>query len=358
MPSNAEGKPIPVGDSTVAHRTTTLRQFNRSQSSSHHHFGEGSGPPSIKSITTGTYSQPIIVRTYSNMPTSSSTKGPVSVSTVPPTPNASTWRPSRDGIAISMARYKGNEKARVTTDIKLPPLDAFTFKSIMENIKHDVGADLDRIAEICAGSRYSLSNQYEVHMTPQGSGAGFLGVPSTSSSTPNIPTEPTLQAIASDDEHTSTVRKKRRSATRRRSGAYGTLETIISSSRSSDEDRSKKKPAAQIADEVRQHMTIGGRDESGSVNSAEGQPSSEQQEHQQRHAPKPAIFATAILDNFRTELQGNVGSPRAPGRILLSEPAEPRTSRSYLQTKTSTEDTALGESGTGREGVNSWIKMV
>ena len=33
--------------------------------------------------------------------------------------------------------------------------------------------------------------------------------------------------------------------------AYGTLETIMSSSRSSEEDKSKKKSAAELAEEVR-----------------------------------------------------------------------------------------------------------
>jgi hypothetical protein len=50
-------------------------------------------------------------------------------------------------------------------ELKLPPVEAFTFKGIMEEIKHGVAEDLERIAEICARSKYSLSNQYEVHVS-------------------------------------------------------------------------------------------------------------------------------------------------------------------------------------------------
>lgn len=155
---------------------------------------------------------------------------------------------------------------------KLPPLEAFSFKSFMADLEtrgsdSNIGADLDRIAEICARSRYSLSNQYEVHVAPHGSGASFTpGAPPSSvprsrkgQGHSRVPSHghgiagPTLQAITSDDENIarSSNSRRRSGAAKRRSAAYGTLETIMSSSRSSEEDKSKKKSAAELVGEVR-----------------------------------------------------------------------------------------------------------
>ncbi|KAI0840323.1 hypothetical protein F5Y06DRAFT_264248 [Hypoxylon sp. FL0890] len=341
IPSTAEGRPIPLDGSTTAHRNTTLHQLSRSQPSPRHRYSGTTGPPSIKSTTTETCSQPVVVRTYSGVPPSSSAGGPVSVSTAVPTSSLSPRRPSRNGIMKSMVRHKGNEKNRGAAGAKLPPLESFTFKSIIAEIQQDVGADLDRIAEICARTRYSLSNQYEVHIAPQGSGAGFLGPQSTTSLRHHVPVGPTLQAISSDDEHTGPIRKKRRNAVRRKSVAYGTLETIMSSSRSSDEDKSNKRPAAEIVEEVRGRAAIT-KDESASANSTEAQASSEQHDNQQECLPsRSALFATAIIDTSRNQTQGSVTLPLVPGAILLSRPAEPQTSRSHLQTKTTREVLAI-----------------
>ncbi|KAI1377486.1 hypothetical protein F4677DRAFT_416653 [Hypoxylon crocopeplum] len=327
IPSTAEGRPIPLDGSTAAHRTTALRQLSRSQPSSRHRYTRTSSPPSIKSTTTGTYSQPVVVRTYSGVPPSSAARSSASIL---PMSNPSCQRSSRNGTVTSMKHHKGNEKGRAAADAKLPPLESFTFKSIMADIQQDVGADLDRIAEICARSRYSLSNQYEVHIAPQGSGAGFLGPPSTlRHQTLN---GPTLQAVSSDDEHIGPMQKKRRNITRRRSVAYGTLETIMSSSRSSDEDKSKKKPAAEIVEEVRGRAAMGVKDESASAASTEAQASSDQQGHL---PPRSALFATAMIDTSRSQMQGHPVSSRSLGAVLLSGPARPQTSRNHLQIKTS-----------------------
>ncbi|KAI2463109.1 hypothetical protein F4781DRAFT_417617 [Annulohypoxylon bovei var. microspora] len=344
IPSTAEGRPIPLDGSTAAHRTTALRQLSRSQPSSRRRYTRTGSPPSIKSTTTGTYSQPVVVRTYSGVPPSSSTRGPVSVSTASPSSNPPPQRPSRNGSVKNMVRHKGNEKTRAAAGAKLPPLESFTFKSIIADIQQDVGADLDRIAEICARTRYSLSNQYEVHIAPQGSGAGFLGPP-TPSFRHHAPIGPTLQAVSSDDEHMSSVPpKKRRNTNRRRSAAYGTLETIMSSSRSSDEDKSSKKPAAEIVEEVRGRATTATdtKDESASANSTEAQASSEQHDDQRTCLPpRSALFAAAIIDTSRSQTQGNDASPKVTGAVLVSAPAEPQTSRNHLQTKTSPEGSTV-----------------
>ncbi|KAM0532110.1 hypothetical protein ACHAO3_005496 [Verticillium nonalfalfae] len=154
-----------------------------------------------------------------------------------------------------MARAKskkglGNRDA--TT--KLPPIEAYSFKQMMANMEAEedtsINADLDRIAEICARSRYSLSNQYEVHVTPHGSGAAFMA--SVSSRRQQHTNGPTLQAVTSDDERqASRLHKRRGGGARRRSMAMGTLETIMSSSGSSEDGKSKKKSASEITQEVR-----------------------------------------------------------------------------------------------------------
>ncbi|KAI4859117.1 hypothetical protein F4820DRAFT_182745 [Hypoxylon rubiginosum] len=343
VPSTAEGRPVPLDNSTAAHRTTALRQLNRSQPSTRHYYTRSSETPSIKSTTTETYSQPVVVRTYSGAPPSSSAKGPVSVSTAPPPSNPATNHPNRNGTVIGMMRYKGNDKPRFPADAKLPPLEAFSFKSIMADIQQDVGADLDRIAEICARSKYSLSNQYEVHIAPQGSGSGFVG-PSTVSSRPFVQTGPTLQAISSDDEQVGPMPKKRRGIARRRSVAYGTLETIMSSSRSSDEDKCRKKPAAQIIAEVRGRATKNENTEGASEDSTEAQASTEQQEEQRGHlSRKQALFATAIIDSSRKQMrsEGNIPHSRTSGVVLLGGPAKPQMSRNHLQTRTSPERSSI-----------------
>ncbi|RYP05185.1 hypothetical protein DL764_003965 [Monosporascus ibericus] len=345
LPNTAEGRPIPLDGNTAAHRTSALRELNRSQPVSRHGYTKSNGTPSTTSTTTGTYSQPVIVRTYSGPPPSSSANRRASrrvpLSTVSATSNASNWRQGWNGIVPNMARQK--EKRQAGVDAKLPPLEAFSFKSIMADMQQDIGADLDRIAEICARSRYSLSNQYEVHVAPHGSGAGFLRSVA-GPSRHNIPGGPTLQAISSDDEHSSTRHKKRRGGGRRRSAAYGTLETIMSSSRSSDEEKGKKKSASEIAEDVRGRAarpnSNGSRE---SPNSTEAQASSELQGEQRKVVRrKSPSFANAVLDSSRSQAPGEGGSPRTLGTGLVSGPARPKTSRNHLEIRTSPDDTAAG----------------
>ncbi|KAI1802245.1 hypothetical protein F4811DRAFT_405648 [Daldinia bambusicola] len=336
VPSTAEGRPIPLDDSTAAHCTTALRQLSRSQPSSRQRYSRAKPPPSAKSSAVGTYSQPVVVRAYPGASSSSTStvRGPISVSSIISSQNPSPQRIKRSSTMKDKVRRKGTEKRRVTVNAKLPPLESFTFKSIIADIQQDVGADLDRIAEICARTKYSLSNQYEVHIAPQVAGAGLQGPPSTSLRH-HVSTGSTPQAISSDDERAGHVQRKRRGATRRRNTAYGTLETIMSSSRSSEEDGSNKKSAAQIVEEV-SRATVGTNDESASANSTEAQASSEQQDNQQSSfSSKSALFATAIMDRSRSHAQGNAFSQDMYGVILLSGPAEPRTSQNHLETKTS-----------------------
>ncbi|KAI0530178.1 hypothetical protein GGR58DRAFT_494350 [Xylaria digitata] len=269
--STAQGRPIPLSDANAADRTTALRELSRSQPIARHPHTKTSGPPpstagTTTSTTTGTYSQPVLVRTYSGpissaartRPTSrrdaisNAISGTISSAHVRPNALSSSGARRHHGFAVTLIRPLVSKKPSPGDDVKLPPLEAFSFKGIMAEIEQDIGADLDRIADICARSRYSLSNQYEIHVAPHGSGASFVQEgPSASTNSPDHDNGgPTLQAISIDEEHAGS-NQGRRAIVRRRSAAYGTLETIISSSRSSDEDRSTRKSAAEIAAQPR-----------------------------------------------------------------------------------------------------------
>ncbi|KAK8040795.1 hypothetical protein PG994_013802 [Apiospora phragmitis] len=327
VPSTAEGKPIPLDDSTAADRTTALRELNRSQPSSRHRYTKSTGAPSTATrTTTGTYSQPVIVRTYS---------GPPSVLDFQPSREPADSSVLQRGLFADVqlaawSEWHGN-------DVKLPPLEAFSFKNIMADIQQDIGADLDRIAEICARSKYSLSNQYEVHVVPHGSGTGFLSSASASSARTQAPVGPTLQAIPSDDEQSTTRQKKRRSAARRKSAAHSTLETIMSSSRSSEEDKSKKKSAQELTDDVRGRASRKRKDGTASSSHSGEEPSSPGKSVRKSVSRRKSnSFATAVIDSTR-QVQGEWASPRASGAALVGEPAKPETSHSHLEIRTAQE---------------------
>lgn len=394
VPSTAEGKPIPLDNDTTAHRTSALRELNSNYPSSvsRHRYAKSTGAQN------STYSQPVIVRTYSGpsplqghsrsnshagsyRPPSASRAGsrrvPYSVSSTSTSyfsPSAHTKPPIKapqNGSILSMARGNAKKKApwswRQESDpqsdpAKLPPLEAYSFKSFMATFDEQhsgVGADLDRIAEICARSRYSLSNQYEVHVKPHGSGTSFIAssVPSSSRRRGNGRNNqrepgPTLQAIQSDDDESNArSHRKRRSGGRRRSVAYGTLETIMSSSRSSEEDKTKKKSAAEIAEEVRGRAARKSSD-SKSGGSASGSPSTgaaadkstsgttSQAEPKTPARKKSTAFANAIIhaENTRLHPAGDATSPRNSASALVSQPALPQTSSSHLEIRTAPDE--------------------
>ncbi|KFA54773.1 hypothetical protein S40293_00783 [Stachybotrys chartarum IBT 40293] len=357
--STAEGRPIPVDDTTVEHRTSALRELNHNYPS-RPRYAESTGAQS------STYSEPVIVRSYySPLPsrTVSSTRGGVlaqggvfggpATSQSPSTvsrllPFASKMNSVGNGVMSTVARAR-NRKGPGTDaadQARLPPVDAFTFKSFLANMEgqengDDVSADLDRIAEICARSRYSLSNQYEVHYAPHGSGTSFLTPASSNDETHG----PTLQVVSSDDETSLTRHKKRRGGMRRRSQAIGTLETIMSSSRSSDEDSSKNKSAAEIAEEVRGRAswkTVDGSIPSSSPGDspiANVSPTSlDDESHTKANTGKRA----ASLALIEVKRQNSRPVDRTAHRIstpgLLSEPAGPQASSSHLVIRTRLEE--------------------
>lgn len=356
--STAQGRPIPLSDANAAHRTTALRELSRSKPIDRHRYANananatatttGTTTGSTTGTTTSSYSQPVLVRTYSG-PISSSTgtrsvprRDVVSSDPRRPHVSSSSARRPRHAFPLTFVRPLIRKRPSLGDDVKFPPLEAFTFKGIMAEIEQDIGADLDRIADICARSRYSLSNQYEIHVAPHGSGHNFARG-NSASTTINTPAHndhggPTLQAISINDGHPVTNRKTR-ARVRRRSAAYGTLETIMSSSRScsSDEDRNKKKSAAEIASEVRGRAPIISPEESGSAHSTEAQASSElHDEGMAKPSRTRPSLAAAILDHSRAQHANHRQEPSPPGpaTTLVGEPAFPETSNSHLLSTT------------------------
>lgn len=383
-PSTAEGKPIPLDDSTAAHRTSALRQLNTNYPSpvTRHKYSKSSGAQS------STYSQPVIVRTYSgpspsqgHSRSSSYTarrRGPpsttsTSVSYVSPAAHSRPAGTRQHGGLIGAVRenaqkkmpwpwLQGHDQDRGAD--KLPPHDAFSFKTIMANLQaqsNEMDKALDGIAEIYARSRYSLSNQYEVHVAPHGSGSSFISaVPSSSiirrrghTRNNNSQSGPTLQAIQSDDDDNSASarsQRKRRGIGRRRSAAYGTLETIMSSSRSSEEDKTKKKSASELTDEVRGRASSKpSRSASGSSNTGDAGPSTQaiDEDVKQVTRQRSKSFANAIIyaDATKNQAGGEAASPCTSSAALVSEPSMPQTSSSHLEIRT-TSNELFGDAST------------
>lgn len=350
VPSTAEGKPIPVDDSTAEHRTSALRELN-TNFPSRHRYAKSTGAQS------STYSQPVIVRSYypplPSRPVSTgrgpfasrggigrragSDTGPAAV-VRRVLPFAARVTPSGNGMLGSMARTRAKKRMDGPDEAKLPPLDAFRFKSFMANMEEhgqgtNINADLDRIAEICAKSRYSLSNQYEVHYSPHGSGSSFLSNGNQIQESQG----PTLQAISSEDERNMRRARRRPIGARRNSRAMGTLETIMSSSRSSDEDRSKKKPAAELADEVRGRASrkdLGTRSSTSSSQSGLDDSSQPEEEIPHRKPRSRRSGSLALIDVPRHSLSNELTDPMSSVTGLLGEPALPQTSSSQLEIRT------------------------
>lgn len=404
-PSTAEGKPIPIDDTTAVHRTSALRQLNINNPSPVWRPSYGKAT----STKSATYSQPVIVRTYSggsnpqksgsssrphaghygppgavhrNPPrflTSAHSTTAVSTKSAPlPRPiTITTSHSSRNAKpgASNMSSTKTKTKSKVywpwkyldpshgQAEPKLPPLEAFSFKGFLADLQDsELNSNIDGIAEICARSKYSLSNQYEVHMTPHGSGEEFLA----GSRPPSVPRKrrhrkeqgPTLQAVQSDDDEShGRGHRRRRGPGRRRSMAYGTLETIMSSSRSSEEDKSKKKSAAELAEEVRSRAASQGSSGpsgqgSGSTtravageesNGADDARAVEQGRPKRR---KSTSFAHAVIDSTRHGAVADTASPRGSASALVSGPALPQTSSSHLEIRTTpVEPLDLSDSG-------------
>lgn len=362
VPSIAEGKPIPLDDSTAEHRTSALREINNHYPS-RYQYAKSSGAQS------STYSEPVIVRSYHPPAPGRRPVGTKGVGCVAHGRSTSTSVSEAGGPGhffarglpfynkvgsagsgmlgtMALARANNGTTVQVQQETRLPPVEAFSFKSFMANMEaqggdDDINADLDRIAEICARSRYSLSNQYEVHYAPHGSGASFLAAAQQHQQVQG----PTLQAVSSDDERSMKRQRRKPHAGRRNSRAMGTLETIMSSSRSSDEEKSKQKQksAAEIADEVRGRASCKETETPSSATSSASafQDASLQDEQTpcKTHVRRPSASLALIDGSRQSPLPPNVADQRPTTSGLVGEPALPQASTSHLETRTAPEQT-------------------
>lgn len=244
------------------------------------------------------YSAPVIVRTY---PSQSPRRSPSQ-----PRINKALFKMSKD----------------------FPPVEAFSFQGIMDSIHGSVADDLDRIAEICARSRYSLSNQYEVHMPPHGQGEAFL------------------KPMSGGEELVHRSGPAARRAGHMRSGrskAFDTLETIYASSSSgaSAEERAKKKSAKELADQIKRRQSRKDMTKDLRIEESNNDADFEQSElngHGRRgtgrgshRRKKSATLASIVIDNAKSS-HSDAGSHHGSttSSRLLSKPSQPRTTDTNL----------------------------
>lgn len=355
VPSTAEGKPIPLDNSIAEYRTSALREIN-SHYPSRHQYTKSSLAQS------STYSEPVIVRTYhpsapgrrlmgangagcvlhgsSTSASGSDTGIPRPFTTRRPA-FASKVGFARNGMLGTIALARASKGPAVQFQ-RLPPVEAFSFRIFMANVKAqggggDINVDLNRIAEICARSRYSLSNQYEVHYAPHGSGSTFLSAAQQHQEALG----PTLQAVSSDDERNMKPQRRKRHAARRNSRAMGTLETIMSSSRSSDEEKSKQKSAAELADQVRGRASWKESHTSSPTASSGGAPEDANAQTARApcktHARRPSTSLALIDGSRQSPTPPDVDDPRSATNALVGEPALPQASTSQLEIRTARE---------------------
>lgn len=102
-------------------------------------------------------SQPVVVRTYSG---SRHNSRPSSGVNTPRLFASMSGSPSQNPSTLSTGL--------AGRDDKIPRVDDFSFSAILRAVDPEIRDAIDAIAEICARSRYSLSNEYDAHLPPQG----------------------------------------------------------------------------------------------------------------------------------------------------------------------------------------------
>jgi hypothetical protein len=124
--------------------------------------------------------------------------------------------------------------------------------------------------------------------------------------------------------------------------AVGTLETIMSSSGSSEDGKSKKKKSAmELAEEIRGRAAgktapDASAEASPGVDQAEPAPSTNGRKGIARK--KSTVFASALMESARlNQTTVDATSPRSSANTLLSEPSLPQTSTSHLEVRTEPE---------------------
>ncbi|KAJ9244002.1 hypothetical protein C8Q69DRAFT_143076 [Paecilomyces variotii] len=134
-----------VDESTLAHRTTALRQLNGTPKplSRNHRQNRSIGSRSTLA------SQPVLVRSYSGEADDNKT------------------RPSSSTMASGPFSFTSGSRGQQTPP-ELPSVQDFSIEGILSAIEPDIRSTLDSIAEICGRSKLSLANEYGSHIAPLG----------------------------------------------------------------------------------------------------------------------------------------------------------------------------------------------
>ncbi|KAG5924747.1 hypothetical protein E4U61_006920 [Claviceps capensis] len=338
VPQTAQGKAIPVDGATAENRTLALREINNQ-------FPSRQRCTNPKNDAPSGISEPVVVRTY--------------YAPAPRRHDATAYSgvASKAGAtAIGAARRLAfashlSPAARTTNNntgkapalnvcqdqgTHLPPIKAFTFKSFMAHSEAHSGpdginADLDRIAEICARSRYCLSDQYEVHYTPRGSRVTFhaTGSHQEPRDGPALPFQVVPLRNGQQDVHNLANHRRSRRFGRMSNRAVGTLETIVSVSRSSEEDDAERKATTATqktsgSSSPRARSPLAGRELSDS-----------QDETRPPLPPRRHSTSLALIEPSRQNRSASDPTAfRAASSALVSEPALPQASARQLETRT------------------------
>lgn len=338
VPQTAEGKAIPVDGATAENRTLALREINNQ-------FPSRQRCSNPKNDAQSGISEPVVVRTYyapaprrhdaTAYSGVASKAGATAIGAARRLAFASHLSPA--------ARTTNNNTGKAPAlDVRqdqgthLPPIKAFTFKSFMAHSEAHSGpdginADLDRIAEICARSRYCLSDQYEVHYTPRGSRVTFhaTGSHQEPRDGPALPFQVVPLRNGQQDMHNLANHRRRRRFGRMSSRAVGTLETIVSVSRSSEEDDAERKAATAT------------QKTSGSSSPRAGSPLAEREMPDSQDETRPPLpprrhsTSLALIEPSRQNRSASDPTAfRAASSALVSEPALPQASARQLETRT------------------------
>ncbi|KAF2179807.1 hypothetical protein K469DRAFT_715900 [Zopfia rhizophila CBS 207.26] len=146
-PSDLTGSSIPSTTTTLTNtlpptQSAALRALNAPAFQSHTSSNPKSKSAKSTSSRTTLSSQPVVVRTYSG--------------------SRHTSRPSS---GVNSPRLFPNMNGSASGN---PSVEEFSFSAILRAVDPEIRDAIDAIAEICARSRYSLADEYDAHLPPQG----------------------------------------------------------------------------------------------------------------------------------------------------------------------------------------------
>lgn len=135
QPPSRQGDTTRLDESTLARRTTALRQLHGTPKPLSRRPRD-SKPITGRSSTLA--SQPVLVRSYS------------------------------PGVDESRSSSNMSSESEPRRRCEMPSIDEFNIEAILQAIEPDIRSTLDSIAEICGRSKLSLANEYGSHIAPFG----------------------------------------------------------------------------------------------------------------------------------------------------------------------------------------------